>query len=223
MARAWRHQRIGRHRGEERGLQRILPAPVRRASCARSAREGDERLEVGPVHLTPAVLEIADQLDEPAGQRHVHAEALALRRPACRAGRPPRSCACAPRGRARCRSWSWCARGSAWRWRSWRARARSASPASAARYQAGSNSSKGSMRTPALSATAIPSPTMPTSALLHAGAPLHHLVHVGVHHRGPEEERAVDELGPLVAPDIVGDRRLLHRAQQRRQLLGRAG
>ena len=39
-----------------------------------------------------------------------------------------------------------------------------------------------------------------------------------VDHRGAEEERAVDELGPLVAPDVVRDRCLFHRAEQPREL-----
>ena len=45
----------------------------------------------------------------------------------------------------------------------------SSSPARAARYQAGSNSSKARTRTPALSATAIPSPTIETSASFTPG------------------------------------------------------
>ena len=78
-------------------------------------------------------------------------------------------------------------------------------PGRAARYQAGSYSSKGSSRMPALSATASPSTTSPrASAGPRATAPR-------PRRRGRprprcHEERAVDVLGPRVAPDVVRDR-----------------
>jgi len=48
---------------------------------------------------------------------------------------------------------------------------------------------------------------------------LDHLVDVRVHERGGEEEGAVDVLGPLVAPDVVGDPELRDRLQEPPELL----
>ena len=132
-----------------------------------------------------------------------------LDRPA-RAGHPLRSCACGPRGRARCRNGSSPNGGCGRPYR--RRNARSRDGEAPGRKAFGSKPLKASSRTPSAAATAAISCAEPGEerpvALL--GEKIGDAL---VGDRGREELRAVDHLGPEIAPDVGGqDRRRDRRA-----------
>src|SRR5262245_52684000 len=59
-------------------------SPAANASAAiaprRLPREGDQRIEIRPVHESAPLLEVADDVDQPTGERHRHSERFALLR-----------------------------------------------------------------------------------------------------------------------------------------------
>ncbi len=176
-----------------------------------------ERFEVLPVHLTAAVFEVPDDRGEAAREGHGDPERLALAREHAELAVDFRLALAhrevTPDARLRLRVGAIvggdCAHG-----------ALTCRPVSGERgaIPCGIELIEGLHAHPRLVGDGQPFPHDAHEDALHAIAPLHHLVDMGVNDGRAEEQRTVDQLPPLVAPDIVGDRRLHEGAEETGQL-----
>src|SRR5215471_11633861 len=189
---------------------------VRTSPAPRGGRSSSSP-EVLPVHLTAPVLEVADDLAEAAREGRGDAEGLALARQhaelAIDLSLPLAYRKIAPDAGLRLRVRS-VVRGDG----AHGATARGGVPGEGSAIPGGIELVEGLDAYACLVGYGQPLAHDADEHALDRLRRLHHLVDVGVDDGGAEEKRAVDQLAPLVAPDVVGDRRLHEGAEQGGQL-----